>query len=411
MIVFLDTNVYIAKQYQVNDFDMKGLRELVKAGKVTGLLTSITKGEVFEHLEKDIPEAVRSYNKTLKKQLAAFCGKESYSPLNLLDPKEAVNFLKENLNAFWNGKGMTEIPLNPIDVEELMSDYFNIVPPFEPEKRKEFKDAIMIKAIKRYQKDVQKKICIISNDGGFRKAFEESRDFIILKTVGEFLKYYNDKQSEKDCIFYSLADGNINHEAEKYLENLGVYDWRYELYECNEMTVKQVSAELLYIEEEAEKKYAVVLITADIEVEVNYLDSENSYYDKEENDYIITEYVHAIENHQIQLGVRCECEFTHFTSRETILNRMTIEKGKNDIIELNDNTMISHFEVGRNNTEYCYQCGKNLTHEDFFTDFKGNLLCRKCMKTDNEGAVCPNCGRKFPHENMMSGMCQECANR
>lgn len=42
--------------------------------------------------------------------------------------------------------------LQEIDMEEIMQDYFEKKAPFETQKPNEFKDAIMIKALKNYQK-------------------------------------------------------------------------------------------------------------------------------------------------------------------------------------------------------------------------------------------------------------------
>lgn len=53
-----------------------------------------------------------------------------------------------------------------------MEDYYHMNPPFEPKKPKEFKDAIMIKALKNYQKYIGEEIHILSDDEGFRTSFK-----------------------------------------------------------------------------------------------------------------------------------------------------------------------------------------------------------------------------------------------
>ena len=68
MLVFLDTNIYIATKYVFDKQKFAILRSLMSKGKVSLLYTSVTEGEVLQHLTEDISGAVRAYNRALKKR-------------------------------------------------------------------------------------------------------------------------------------------------------------------------------------------------------------------------------------------------------------------------------------------------------------------------------------------------------
>ena len=54
MLVFLDTNIYIATKYVFDKQKFAILRSLMSKGKVSLLYTSVTEGEVLQHLTEDI---------------------------------------------------------------------------------------------------------------------------------------------------------------------------------------------------------------------------------------------------------------------------------------------------------------------------------------------------------------------
>lgn len=57
---------------------------------------------------------------------------------------------------------------------------------------------------------------------------------------------------------------------------------------------------------------------------------------------------------------------------------------------------------------YCNECGKTIRIEGSCFTYEGNPICSDCAVTNENGAICPLCGRKVPHEYMNSDICQEC---
>ena len=84
-------------------------------------------------------------------------------------------------------------------------------------------------------------------------------------------------------------------------------------------------------------------------------------------------------------------------------------------ISLDEETMLDSEEIENTlheepDLEYCSECGALLgrTQDGAYFDYFGNPLCSNCAVSNSKGEICPMCGRKIPHEYMMSGFCKDC---
>lgn len=419
MRVYFDTNVYIKNKYVFNSYKLGTIRNLANDGKFTVLYTKATIGEVFKHIEEDIAVAVKAYNRIIRKDMIALKHENIYD-VNQLDPKESADKVKQKLIEFLNSGGMEQIELNPLDADKLMDDYFSCKPPFEPKKPNEFKDAIMINAIKNYQKNINKPICIVSEDGGFRKAFEGLSEFKVFESLEDFLKYYNKIEEDSkitDCIEDNIKNEKFKDTIKEYLENYDISLDYYVEWDCEDKGITNINCELLYFENKEERIYATISCEMELLIDITYRNEEESYYDKEEGKYLFEKYVHAKEKHEVNVDLEL-CWNLEKNDEEIILQEFEIiDDNSNKVIDLDEyETMIDKEVIETNTddneyTEYCSQCGKKLINEDYHQDYYGNFLCSNCMKGDSEGSICPECGHKIPYELMTSGYCKDCAEK
>ena len=418
MIVYFDTNVYIGAKYKFDSGKLATIKNLVNSGKVTVLYTNATTGEVIKHLEKDVESNVIKYNHAVRKHISAL-NEDSICEINELKVESIVASVIDKLMNFQELDGVKEIPLNPLDADKLFEDYFAGNPPFEEQKPYEFKDAIMINAIKNYQKNIGEQICIVSSDEGFRNAFSENNNFVLFEFLSDFLKYCNEIYEEKqitECIEFEIKNGMLDNKIKEYLYGSNIWIDSYEQWEGDIEDICNISAELLYIEKKENIIYATISNEVEIILDITYLDENTSYYDKEEHRYLFENYIHAIEKHKIKLETRVRCDIEISTEQEYQLQDFEIIEDKKKIytIDLNDVTRISK-KVIRSTFEdsdlvYCSQCGKMLNYDEDYPAYGEKRVCYDCMKSDDKGEVCPECGRKIPHEYMSSGFCQDCVN-
>lgn len=419
MVVYLDTNVYIGAKYILDSGNFGTLKNLVSAGKITALYTSATISEVKQHIETDIGTAITQYNRLLRKDMPVLIDEPLYNLTNL-DVGQMVNSVIDKLDKFFNIVGVEQISLNPLDGEKLVADYFNQIPPFESKKPNEFKDAIMINGIKQFQATSKSQICIVSNDEGFRKAFEKDANFVTFNFLSDFLKYYNQSEIElaamSEFLSDTIASGELDDAIKEYLSDFDVDRGDYSEWHCDGGEIDEISCELLYIEEVDGKYVANISADIGIEIDITYRDEDTSYYDKEEGAYLIEHFIHATEKHRTTIEFMVVCDVENDEEALELVDYAIIEDNKNRYINLDDDTLHDSEEIENTlheepNLEYCNECGALLgrTQDGACFDYSGNPLCSKCAVTNSNGSICPTCGLKVPEEYMMGAFCKDCS--
>lgn len=420
MIVYLDTNVYIGAKYIFDREKFATLQARIKEGKITVLYTSATIGEVIKNLKETIEAGVLSYNRLLRNDLACLCGDEK-DALHSLGCEEVIAQVEEKLRVFLGLDGVKSISLNPLDAEQLMADYFHGIAPFEKKKPYEFKDAIMINAIKQYQKECKEEICIVSSDDGFRSAFSGNSNFRTFEFISQFFKHYQQRQEELAAIEVIISDaierGDYDELFEDYCSDLNIDRGTYLEWECEDKTIDEIHCSLSYIEENSESVFAMVDIEVSLTAEINYRDEDNSFYDREDGHYLIENFITAIEKHRALIDVRIECLFTKDETGNQVLEDIKIIPTKHfATLDIDDDTMFDYDEVSNTfeeseDVEYCSECKKIIGRytDVMYFDYQGNSLCNDCAVSNGAGEICPTCGRKFPSELMVSGFCCNCA--
>lgn len=412
MIVFLDSNVYIGAHYHLDTDKFSKLRELIKSKDISVIYTSTTIGEVKAHMEQDIDKEVSAYNRLIRKELSVvnFAGLVEQPEIS---KEKVLQTFNEKADEFFSLDGVELLSLNPIDAETLMQDYFSGTPPFETKKPHEFKDAIMVHALKRYQAEIQDVVFIISADDGFRRSFEGLGGFICFKYISELLKYVNRQNIIQSLIDEAIENGDADELIHRFLANLDVERGYYAEWECEEHEISDVATEFLYMEQVDGSIYAIVNGDAEVQARITYRDEDSSYYDKEDRCYYYEKYVTALETHRISFEIALLCKISEEDGIK--LDGFTIDDPSQlTRIDLDEDTFVdAEIEDSVEHEEpdlvYCSQCGTNIGYAASYSTNTGEPLCDRCMKDDEYGFVCPMCGEKYPNDLMTNGFCPQCA--
>lgn len=343
MIVYLDANIYIGVKYNFNGFHMGRLVKLIEDGKVQLLVSKVTTGEVYAHIKEDITNEVNAYKRVIRKEMPIISKEDSFE-LNEINVDEAVEIVQNKARNFFSLTGVTTIPLNPLDVEKLMDDCFSMTPPFEPKKPNEFKDAIMINAIRNYQKSLDESVIIISTDKGVRKSFDGDDNFITFEKLSDFLEFYFEQFKELDAgafVAKEMVEGQLGEAIKAYTNDVEVYFTEYAEWDIEDKVVNNIHYGIEYISQEEDKIYVAVKTNAEISVEIMYRDEDNSYYDKEENRYLFERYLRVKEKHEIDFEVGLILNMRVSNNSEIILDRIALDKSYYKAsIELDEDTRI-----------------------------------------------------------------------
>lgn len=292
-----------------------------------------------------------------------------------------------------------------------MNNYFNKIPPFETKKPYEFKDAIMINAIKHYQKAINEKVFIVSNDKGFCNAFDDDK-FITMNFIGELFRYVNLSKIE-DEFDRALEFGDFDNILYNYFSGLDIDLGYYIECKVNNVNLYNFDFDLMYLEEQGDKYLAHLDGQFELLADIKYRDEEMSYHDKEEQCYLIEEFVTCREKHVIDSNVVVACSLKSNNGNYNIIPEQIQNEDDLSAIDLDEDTFCwsEPIDIERMENEdliCCSECGKPIWRYPVYTDYYGEPLCDDCMVTNSNGEICSSCGRKVPSKYMNSGYCNEC---
>ena len=421
MVVYFDTNIFIRGKYHLNIGKFKAIQNLLKSGKIEIIYTSATIGEIEKNLTQDLSCEIESYNRCLKKEIPII-SKENYNIVEL-DKDTLINDMKKKIYDFFHQKGVHEIPLGTIEAEKIMEDYFMKKPPFEDQKPNEFKDAIMIYAIKDYLHKSLEPIVVVSGDVGFLNAFSGMDDIIPLKDLESFLKRAND-DIVQEAVDTAVENGMADETLLDRIQSLSVFCDEFVDFECEEFSIaiKYRSSSYIDVEDESdskdksEKYYTVIAdvsVTSRISSIISYIDEDMSYYDKEEGRYLFEKRLAEERIDNVDINIPIQFDIILADGKATIEKISNVHVTPEPYIEINEYTCESQTQleeelIGEDNIEFCSQCGAIIIKPASFYTYNMEPLCSNCIKDDIYGSVCPECGYKYPHSMMINGFCENC---
>lgn len=186
--VTIDTNVFDSARYDFSENStLQLLVNYVKNGKVKVVLSDIVTKEAKKH----IAEQVSKVCGIARKLRAESLNTSTEHLIKHVGLDRLLELIKNKNELMDNGANLFDSFIRDIDAEILhadlinldavISDYFEIRPPFElgEKKRKEFPDAFIAHQI-RSRFGEGEVVAIISNDTGFKKACKETTNHVFL---------------------------------------------------------------------------------------------------------------------------------------------------------------------------------------------------------------------------------------
>ena len=399
--IFLDTNIYDAKQYSFNNASFSFLRSKGRENEIKIIINSIVNGEVRQHIKTNVKKAAKELlNAVKQKELAGFrhAGSEYNKYLNIPAPNDWVDKALASFEDFLEECNFELITTNGINVEQIISDYFNVDPPFTSQKKEEFKDAMIISAIMQDLSNLAEyeMYCIVSEDEGFLQGVLNKLSGNTVYNKGkvktfskldELLDFMNNNYKMIDYIKSGKIENIISDAVEK-----AFYDAR-------------INIESLYIDTEDETIEDIVDITAKpylisvddetaivsfeiqckVYIDYTFINEEASYYDKEERMYLWIKEIERYEAYIVNFSIVLSLDISSYGSNGEIAFREYIEMPTQ--IDLEEQNLLKSNIVKKNGPFYmapngykayaettCPDCGKPI---GIYND-GGNGFCINC---------------------------------
>lgn len=392
-IVFLDSNIYNASNYSFGNLQFSKLKKLIEQGHVTLLFNSVVEGEINRHIKDRIKKATKEFNKVVSsREFAAFRYEDGYfGKFEKLNADIMSELVQKRFHDYLESCQAIKIPVNSINVERIISDYFEGNYPFEISKPAEFKDAIIIQSLLEYKKLVTDgTLCVVTNDKGFRAALASIKEFVypdINKFLEAITETIGDQEKQKQLSEYLTRvemQRKIDGEIKSFV-NDAIYtmDLMYDEFDIIDM--QKVEFNLVLVDIVSPNKARVVIeVETDILVWYSYTDEEKSYFDKEDWKYLWKVETEKEEAHRVNFELTLRLDIEHFSDDVDTDDIEVIIEGCEDepsTIDLDQTTFISGKVLSTNDKDYedsepydvCPGCGKDI-------HFKNDALTGYCIR-------------------------------
>ncbi|QOZ74960.1 hypothetical protein XH83_05620 [Bradyrhizobium sp. CCBAU 53351] len=200
-IIFIDTETFVREKFDWNSVAFSRLKELVKAGHLRVLTTSITKKEVARKQQEALDNAAKSVKKheVILGQLGGSVATEA------INSPSAAAALEALFEKFLEDVKAREIPLQA-DLEKLFDDYFAQTPPFSGGKKSEFPDAVVLISLRKWRADRHQKIYVISGDPDMKAACGEGSDLLHVERLADVISMATVTKQVHDDLLKFLAE-------------------------------------------------------------------------------------------------------------------------------------------------------------------------------------------------------------
>lgn len=294
--VFIDTNIVIGNGYDFKNGALRWLKQLYTLRIVDLFTSSIVVSEVESHIRDDLQLASSETRNFIRKQICikGLKGSEQFSAL-FGDFREQGwdTYTLNQWIEYIDDTDCLVLETNSVSLQDVLSDYFNGIAPFEEKQKKkyEFPDAIIIKSIKEFVNSGANQVFVITKDKGWINAFSNFRNVIVVDDIIDILKeIYSDvdpKIAKRIIDSVESISETIISRIEELIVDGQSYELDREYDEILEISFDGSGIEFITIETLSDENASVILQSNEkVVVTYSFIDYDNSPYDNETGEYV-----------------------------------------------------------------------------------------------------------------------------
>jgi len=322
--VFVDSSVFIGKNYRYEHPSFVALKDAVLAGRANLLITDITIEEVKAHIDDDISKSSQALKKVrgAVKILRNIPVLGESAIFNDIDRASVGEQLSKQFEQFLTDAKAITVPASEANTRFVFDCYFKSTAPFgEGKKKSEFPDAFALSALSEWADSEQKDVCVVSQDSDMNGIEAHFSHLSVVSSLEEFLGKVTSYFEELAPLAQQLLEDNLNEISDILEERfrwLGfvLADQDGDVNETRVTEVGDISAYLISLTpgsngEPAEANFELTATIA-YEADVSYDNLETASYDSEDKVLIPWETVErTVEGSEI---VQADLRFTFNTA-------------------------------------------------------------------------------------------------
>lgn len=339
---FLDTQVFIAANFQYDSGHLQKLTSLAQGGRVSLHLTNITIQEIEANIIKAVREAKSAINKVRKDGKILWNSKQpSFECIFAKFETEAIQFhLIEQFHQFLSEGQVDIISVTNVDIDAVFSKYFANTPPFgSGEKKSEFPDAFVIAALEQWSIENNQRMYVVSSDGDMVSACSLSDYLLPLDRVEALIELIIFEDEYVPELVHDLLEAKQDMLDEQIIERfLSLGFWLEDQDgDVEKVTVKSIDALDVYLVD-VDKNTASfdLLYRITFSADVSYKDLSYAIYDKEERRYYNVEQINRTIERPIQIPAQVKIGFSREEPYEAELTYVGLKKMEDVGITIED---------------------------------------------------------------------------
>jgi hypothetical protein len=293
--VFLDTEEFFRQNFQFRSPPFSRLKDLCGKRKIALIIPEITRDEVKKKMKERIIESLQPILSARKK---AYVLKNSrlQEVLDMMAPIKADQVISDmhlQLDEYLLECKAEVIPVSKANASAVFNSYFSLRPPFSEGKKKcEFPDAFAIESCLAWCNEKSQGLYVVSGDSDHQKACDTVQQFRHFAKLAEFLSFYNSAEEHLSKSATARFEQNLTQISEQIME---------EITKGNFFTDDLIDAEVESVDVKGVDLNDWYLIDIDdtsatfevqtsyrIRAEIDYLETDDSYWDKEEGGYLFS---------------------------------------------------------------------------------------------------------------------------
>ncbi|NWE12781.1 PIN domain-containing protein [Pseudomonas yamanorum] len=293
-IVFLDTNIYISKNYQFLTHSLGAIKGFCDEDEILLIVTDITSSEVKSHIHDESVET-SAYLRKAKKELMLLRnlpGAPAFGVFTNLSVGDIENKLLADWDSFVTGEGVEIISVDGVAPSRVFERYFSSESPFaKGAKEKEFADAFVLERLVDLSVERAQPIHVISTDKDLEKFCVNQPALIFSDSVDEFIDAVNLSVSVEPAALASEALNKVKEQVLSFIQEglpdvdyaIRSSDWDAQLEDVNIQHLELIKANLVSVARDQclyELECAVVIETVE-----SVKDYDRSPFDHEDDSY------------------------------------------------------------------------------------------------------------------------------
>ncbi|PTL38097.1 PIN domain-containing protein [Alkalicoccus saliphilus] len=338
MKVFIDTQVFVAMNFNYQSWLFKEIISLVDKEKINVYLPEVTKREIESKIDEKVFVEVKKMQKEFKTNAKILRALEEYNPIFELEFKlnEVKDELIQRFHQFITEARIEIISIDKVDTRAVFDKYFDGEPPFSDKKSHEFPDAFSIMAFENKFSEDFEYIHVVSGDKDL-KAYCENKEYLIYhEALNSLFDYITRIENDHDMIIdkYQFNIDNITKRVEADIEKqeFMLIDEDGSVHDT--MISNTQLDEPFIIEIDVENKSAILATTAKFSIYGNakYVDYASSAYDSEDNEYVFYEY--SEKEFETEQEVPITFYISYDYDKETNITVQSVEVNNDETIEV-----------------------------------------------------------------------------